>query len=232
MRLLDASMAHDFKGCDFGGPRCFPKGHPGTTAGVFGTFWPAAGGGPYTLHRARHTAHMRAVCQGYKRGFSVFELYPLFTYLWVFCVLRALLVLVLVHSSGEALELSRVTCRESAVDRSLRTQETGVESASASASEVSIWGSWLLCSHLLPTLSSSPLLASSRFSGTPSYLELGWILSPSGLWFRVWVFSHFLVLCLCVFVVFLERVLWVSLPGGVPTPIFRSSMTTFLRTTN
>ena len=62
MRLLDASMAHDFKGCDFGGPRCFPKGHPGTTAGVFGTFWPAAGGGPYTLHRARHTAHMRAVC--------------------------------------------------------------------------------------------------------------------------------------------------------------------------
>jgi hypothetical protein len=62
VRLLDASMAHDFKGCDFGGPRCFPKGHPGTTAGVFGTFWPAAGGGPYTLHRARHTAHMRAVC--------------------------------------------------------------------------------------------------------------------------------------------------------------------------
>ena len=41
--------------------------------------------------------------------------------------------------------------------------------------------------------------------------EFGWILNPSGLWFRVWVFFHFLVLC------------WVS---GV------LSMNKFLRTTN
>ena len=36
---------------------------------------------------------------------------------------------------------------------------------------------------------------------------VGWILNPSGLWFRVWVFSHFLVLC------WVSGVLWVSLPG-------------------
>ena len=48
------------------------------------------------------------------------------------------------------------------------------------ASEVPIWGSWLLCFPLSPSPTRS--------------LVGSWVLA-SGLWFRLWVFSHFLVLC-------------------------------------
>ena len=164
VRLLDASMAHDFKGCDFGGPRCFPKGHPGTTAGVFGTFWPAAGGGPYTLHRARHTAHMRAVCARVISEASLFSSCTPFLRISGFFAFCAPSLFLFLFTPRERLSSSReshVESRQSTGVSGLRRQESRVQvQVQAKFPSGDLGFSAHICFPLSPLLLFSLLLAS------------------------------------------------------------------------